>query len=235
LKLSADGVAYYTGEPVAGFVYGVGDRNLDPAQGLRAFAQRAGLPQPASVVQVHGDRILAAAEAGESLSCEADAVSVEAGEAALIRIADCVPVLLLDPHNRRGIAVHAGWRGTYAGIATRAAEQLGRAGTDAAGPVDCSRLVAYIGPAIGPCCYRIGSDLAEKFQSRFGSGDWLSWREEHPYVDLPGLNAEQLRASGVRNITIERRCTHDHADLHSFRRDGEASGRMAAFIFALPR
>lgn len=218
MKTAWQGCGYYTGFEVEGFFYGVADRAVDPAAGVDGLLAARGFAAPARAAQVHGDRIVAAGEAGEG--CEADAIAVSAGEAAVIRVADCVPVLLLHRPSRRAVAVHAGWRGTYAAIAEKAVARLG----------DPAGITAYVGPAIGVCCYEVSDELAGKFAARFGEGPWLRREGARPHLDLPALNAARLRAAGVGDVYVEARCTRDAPDLHSFRRDGAAAGRLAAFV-----
>jgi YfiH family protein len=117
----------------------------------------------ARVRQVHGTRVVRAGAATEPAE-EADAVvSVATGVAACVSVADCVPVLLADPEGGAVAAVHAGWRGTIALAVAEGVRALAREGADA------SRLVAVIGPSIGPCCYEVSPELAEHFRERFGA------------------------------------------------------------------
>ncbi len=223
MKTGARGIEFYTGRPVNGFFYGVGDRNFDPLADAGPLAERLGRTAPGQVRQVHGDRIVDVAAAADA-SCEADAIEVAAGESAVIRIADCVPILLLSSAERKAVAVHAGWRGTYARIVLRALERF----------ADPGSVYAYIGPAIGACCYRVDPELAGRFRQSFGEGPWVSDREDGPHLDLQQINARLLETAGVAQIEVEAVCTRDAADLHSFRRDGERAGRLGAFVFVDP-
>ena len=77
-----------------------------------------------------------------------------------VRAADCVPILLADRRTGAVAAIHAGWKGTAAGAAIVAVQNLtSRYGTN---PED---VVAAVGPSIGPCCYEVGPDLASHFSS----------------------------------------------------------------------
>ena len=224
MKVSLGGHEVYRGPSVPGFHYGVGDRDLAPGEGMRKLAGELGKEAPAFVHQVHGDRIVNAEEAAADGSTEADALLVSAGQGGYIRIADCVPVILLNQTTHQGAVVHAGWRGTFERIVEKAVRRLGAPG----------EVQAYIGPAIGRCCYRVSPELAGDFAARFGRGDWLVEHDDGPYLDLPQLNADQLRGVGVGTINVEGRCTRDAADLHSYRRDGADAGRLVAFLFVEP-
>jgi YfiH family protein len=224
MKISLAETGFYTGPRIEGFFYGVADRDVNPEAGVDTFLAAQGFPRPYRAKQVHGDRIVTGPQAAAEAECEADAILIGPGESAVIRVADCVPILLLDPERRAAAAVHAGWRGTFENIAVKASLQLGPPAT----------LFAYIGPAIGGCCYEISDELAARFQERFGAGPWLQRVAGKPHLDLQLLNAHLLREAGIGRVEIEARCTRDAADLHSFRRDGAAAGRLAAFV-ALPR
>ena len=78
-----------------------------------------------------------------------------------VQVADCVPLLIADARNRSAAAIHAGWRGTCAGIAGAATEAMVKEfGSDPA------HLIAAIGPSIGPCCYEVGASRARRLSSR---------------------------------------------------------------------
>ena len=170
----------------------------------------------ATVRQVHSAICLEPVRAG--LAGEGDAlITRQPGLAVSVRTADCLPILLADPVRRAAAAVHAGWRGTAAGIV---GETIGRMRRDFG--TDPADLWAAIGPGIGACCYEVGDDVAR----RFG-------REGNVRLDLAGINRAQLMQSGVAAERIERMelCTRcDAARFHSYRRDGERAGRMISYI-----
>ena len=140
-----------------------------------------------------------------------------------------VPILIADTAHRVVAAVHTGWRGTCAGIATATVEAIAQMSVPAA------ELCAALGPSIGPCCY----DVDEKVRASFLSinpdaVEWFSeagpgkWR-----LDLWRANVDQLEWAGVPAASIHtaRLCTKDHADVcFSYRRDGPGAGRMVAAI-----
>jgi len=174
--------------------------------------------------QVHGTSVV---EAPWDAMPEADA-SVAAGAGWLlgIKTADCLPVLLVDPESRRVAAVHAGWRGTAAGIAARAVEALVTRGSR---PED---LRAALGPGIGPCCYEVGDELREAFGTA-GAGAFRPGPNGRPHLDVRAANVRQLLDAGLRPGAIHHvaDCTRCRADLyHSYRRDGKAAGRMISFV-----
>ncbi len=190
-------------------------RRLEAATGL-LFAR---------VRQVHGARVVHL-DAASAPTEEADAVvSTEAGLAACVSVADCVPVLVADPGSGAVCAVHAGWRGTLARIAAEAVRAFAR--ISSAPP---ARLLAAIGPSIGPCCYEVSHDLAERFRAELGP---VVRGGPAPRLDLWAANRRILEAAGVgpERIDCIGRCTACERDaFFSHRRDAGRTGRQMAFI-----
>ncbi|BDG05924.1 peptidoglycan editing factor PgeF [Anaeromyxobacter oryzae] len=179
----------------------------------------------ARVRQVHGARVVHLDVASVPAE-EADAVvSTEAGIAACVSVADCVPVLIADPGSGAVCAVHAGWRGTIAGVAAEAVRALARISGAPPG-----RLLAAIGPSIGPCCYEVSPDLADRFRAALGP---VVREGPAPRLDLWASNRRILEAAGVAPERIDSmdRCTACERDtFFSHRRDAGRTGRQMAFI-----
>jgi polyphenol oxidase len=196
------------------------------------------------VKQVHGRRVrvLRRGVAGdEELRVRPDAdaiVSDIPGLALTVLIADCVPVLLVDPRRGVAAAIHAGWRGTCAKVVEAAIDVMTRE-LD----VEPSQLLAAIGPSIRPCCYEVGEELIDAFRAeRHAEPDIANWFSRVPNeagdgvslrLDVARANRDQLIAAGVASTSIFDcgLCTKTYRDtLHSFRADGPNAGRMAAMI-----
>lgn len=200
----------------------------------RRFGSTAGFSGPwASAHQVHGAEIAVVGKDGTPDREHADAViTTRPGQPVGVYVADCTPVLLADLDGRALAAVHAGWRGTVAGVVTAAIDALHRlAGVH---PAD---LAAAIGPAARRCCYEVGPevvDALEQVDPGPERDDKEGWRAQGPrkeHVDLPVMVRRQLRAAGLRaeNIHASGFCTLCRPDLFfSYRRDGKVSGRMVA-------
>ena len=170
----------------------------------------------ASLKQIHSNLSLAA----DSLGCvgEGDAlVTATEGVAVSVRTADCFPILLADPKAHSVAAIHAGWRGTAAGVVRTSLDRMrGEFGTDPA------NVYAAIGPGIGRCCYEVGAEVARQFGM-----------QEAGHLDLAVENRNQLIAAGLQPDRIELvgGCTFCHPALFfSWRRDHERAGRMISFI-----
>ncbi|MEW5765139.1 MAG: peptidoglycan editing factor PgeF [Acidobacteriota bacterium] len=197
-----------------------GDHDVSP-EGLSRFLKDRGHPgiRVHRADQVHSDRVVRADEA----PCAADAlVGDRPGEAVRVVTADCVPILLCTSDGTRVAAVHSGWKGTLSRIVERAAQALSP---------DPSDLTAYVGPAVGPCCYGVDEARHRAFREAFPG--WVGEGRGALSLDLAGLNARMLTSLGLRaeNLHVESRCTACEALLCcSYRRDGERAGRMAAVI-----
>jgi hypothetical protein len=205
----------------------------DPAA-VRANQERVcralgfGLPALRLVHQVHGCHLLAADQAGEAdgeLWPEADGLLLsEPGRLALVRTADCLPLLLARADGRAAAAVHAGWRGLAAGIVPRAVAALARQAGCRPGD-----LCAAVGPAIGPAAYEVGPEVAAAFDPAFRRPGADAGGRAH--LDLQAAAAAQLAAAGVAVIDVAEECTWSQPELFfSHRRDGARTGRQGAVI-----
>lgn len=153
-----------------------------------------------------------------------------------VGVADCIPALLVAPEAGAAALLHAGWRGTAAGIVERGVAALGAA--YGAAP---AALRAWWGPAIGPCCYPVGEEVVEAIRASGagpGTDGWVvsgadgsGWR-----VDLRAALSRQAAAAGIPSAAVASspRCTACDPGLHSYRRARGGGGRMMA-IAGRPR
>ena len=185
----------------------VGDRPEDVvanrARAARAFG--VGLDTIVFAHQVHGTnaRMVGPAEAGRGATDQAEAVedtdilvTTSPGVTLAILVADCVPVALVDHEARVLAAVHAGWRGTGAGVAVAALHAMADAG---ARP---ERVRVFLGPAVAPSRYQVGDEVRDalanamqpaRLESTVAQTDGPGrWR-----VDLVAANRQQLEMAGV--------------------------------------
>ena len=138
------------------------------------------------------------------------------GSVVAVKTADCLPILLVDERHRAVAAVHAGWRGTVAGIAQRAVEAMGEQFGTLPGD-----LHAAIGPGIGKCCYEVGPEVAAQFG-----------QQGRAHVDLAEANRRQLMDAGVtpERIYASNLCTMCRARGVSLVPARQRSGRPLVFI-----
>lgn len=212
------------------------------------------------LTQVHGAHVVTVPDdtVGPRLSgtwADGDAVMTDAsGFALAVKVADCVPILIADRRRLVIAAVHAGWRGTAAGIAAVTVRRLGHRYGSLAGD-----LMAAIGPSIGPCCYQVGTDVCDRFlesgASPHGIAEWFSLAPTPGRVPGLGLgaaaraggpsqpgalwlntwqaNVDQLVSAGVprAQIHLAGLCTACDPDLwHSYRVAGAEAGRTVGAI-----
>jgi YfiH family protein len=140
-----------------------------------------------------------------------------------VSVADCVPIVLVDPQRRVVAALHAGWRGTVQRIVERGITLMVESFNTR--PAD---LRVYLGPSASVCCYEVGEEVFSKF-----TDEVLVRRNGAVYVDLKKENKQQLMDCGVleEHIEVSPWCTICTPRLfHSYRRDGNRSGRMMAAI-----
>ena len=178
---------------------------------------RALLPgEPLWLKQVHGTRVL---DLDVTPPGEADAsVTRTPRTVCVVKAADCMPVLFADEDGTMVAAAHAGWRGLSGGVLEA---------TVAATGVPPHKLLAWLGPAIGPQVYEVGEDVRAAFSGYPGAlrparpGHWL--------LDLYAVAREKLK--GLKSVTGGGFCTYTERErFFSFRRD-RTSARMAALIW----
>jgi len=174
-----------------------------------------------SALQVHGERILEPHETGD-----ADGFFLEAGQAGLVRHADCFPVVVADPEKSLAVVLHCGWRGCALHLARQGVQRLLRAGSRP------TNLIAAIGPGIGASDFEVGPEVLANFPAAVHTHT----SRGTPSIDLPAYLVQELDAAGVSRtrITCDLRSTLGDLNLHSHRRDGSRSGRMATFCTVSP-
>jgi polyphenol oxidase len=201
-------------------------RLLDVIENLRG--ERATL---STCEQVHGTTATrvdsAATEWSECSRCDA-LWTTRRDHALAIKVADCLPVSILDSDQGFVANLHAGWRGAAAGIASSTLGELQKAGF---GPSSSTRV--FLGPSIQLCCFEVGEEVVDAFVEGHPGAERFVDRKlgPKPHLDLPGLVAEVLRQNGVfpENIWDARLCTRCEGSIfHSYRRSGPSSGRNLA-------
>ena len=136
-----------------------------------------------------------------------------------VTVADCVPVYLLVPDQRAAALLHAGWRGTAAGILERGVSLLrARLGCAAAS------IVAHMGVGICGACYEVGAEVMRGCgHAAEGPGPW--------HIDLRAELASRAGALGLGDVTVSPWCSaHDRPRFYSHRASAGADGRMVAFL-----
>jgi YfiH family protein len=185
---------------------------------LLAACTHRGAPGLASSRQVHGDRVVVhdGGWQGWLRGQGADGHATADHRVALaVTIADCTPVFLVHPGGACAL-LHAGWRGTAAGILTRGLETLARLGA----PAD--ELTVHLGPSICGRCYEVGPEVLHAVTGRPAT------RPGH--LDVRAVLAEQAQARGVRALSVSTWCTRCHQDQLYTHRGGD-DGRQLAVLW----
>ena len=205
------------------------DSGLD-LQGLRpGFPERlaeleaaCGVPF-ARLNQVHGTDVLVvdgpmgldAVPAGDGL------VTTRRGLGLMVRVADCVPVLLADPAAGVIGAVHAGRPGMALGVVTAAVRAMQEQGA--------SMIRGWLGPHVCGRCYEVPAEMRDEVAALVPEARAeTSWGT--PALDIGAGVEAQLVAAGVE-VTRVGGCTREDPSLHSYRRDGAAAGRFAGLVW----
>jgi YfiH family protein len=212
--------------------------------------------------QVHSDaihRVTSLATAKRRLGGDGLITNV-AGVLLAIQTADCLPVLLADPEHNAVGAFHAGWRGTLARVVEKGVGRMRKEfGSDPA------KLLAAIGPGVRVCCYQVGRELRDKFESQFAYASELfqefydanAVHNRYPllfltarapghsetigpelHLDLALANRRQLESAGVPagNVTDLGLCTTCKPKLlFSYRGEHGKTGRLIGAIGIRPR
>lgn len=190
---------------------------------------------PAMVRQIHSDQILTINDDTDSSllhrQVRADAIITNvSGLPIALLTADCLPLLLINMKARAVGIVHAGREGARLGLASKAVHAM----KEAFG-ADPEETLAALGPAIGPCCYEVGHEVAEGFMEKYSWWEKVlrPGRDTRFYLDLFQANRIQLTEAGIpaANTIEPGLCTSCHPTLfHSYRRDGAIKGHIFSFL-----
>lgn len=218
----------------------VNDNEKDVAENRRRFFEALSVPAAdfVSLQQTHSNnvRFITKEDRGKGLSdytlaiADTDAMYTKDKDVFMATFyADCLPIALFDPVNKVLALAHAGWRGTYQGIAITAL----RAMSENCGTKVADVLVS-LGPGIGQCCYEVEADFYQRFKSKYEKAErWFKPGEGGKYYfDNLGSNFDFLIDYGLRkeNITKFTLCTACNQDLfYSYRGSGGSCGRHGLF------
>ncbi len=217
-------------------------RNLD----IFAQAVSGGELDVNSIVaapQIHSDRVrrVGKFQRGEgavrssSESCDGFVTDVP-GVMLLVRVADCTPVIMTGEGKKGTVvaAIHAGWRGTAAGIVVSGINEMRKLG------VEPAAVKAAIGAHIGVCCFEVGEDMKTSVSAMRGAdfaSRHIKERTGNLYADLTSMNRELLLECGVlsENIDASEECTCClYEKYHSHRKTSGRRGAMGASVAILP-
>jgi len=208
----------------------------DSPRAVQANWQRlqAGFPPRVEFVQVHqvhGNRVHLVDADSRGVTAVADGMVTAVPNMILgILTADCVPILLIDEQAKVAGALHAGWRGVMANIATAGVSAMVSIGAQP------QRIRAALGPAIGACCFEVDIELARRFEAEIAEAGRHVYRANRrkAFMDLKGLVRDQLMRAGlgadsIMNIAV---CTRCSSGRYFSRRsaNGGTTGLQLSFI-----
>lgn len=192
------------------------DGDMRDEENRKLFVHQCILPE-----QVHGNIVITIVDSSQSKVSGADGlVTHQTGITLGVLVADCVPLLLVDPKKRIVAAIHAGWKGTLGNIAAVAVVAMGSSPQD---------IFVSIGPHIGPCCYTVPRARADCFNDQCTYYDGADW-----HLDLGRANRLQLMGAGILSEHIDTPivCTSCQSDIfYSYRKDSKSTfGEMLGYI-----
>lgn len=204
----------------------VGDLPANVEQNRSQLIQKNRLPTaPVWLNQVHGVEVIELTSSQKiTMPVTADAAfSKQKNQICTVMTADCLPVLLCKQDGSAVAAVHAGWRGLLSGIIEKSVQKL----------TEPEKVMAWLGPAIGPANFEVGKEVQAAFVSKNKVFEQAFRRidNEHFLADLYALARMVLVQQGVTQIYGGEHCTVAEADFfYSYRRD-KTTGRMASLIW----
>ncbi len=214
--------------------YTVGDDPGAVAKNRDRLTEGLGVPPFAVAGLAHGRTVtrVGTKRAGAGFHRPTEAISrvdglftATSGVSLAVTMADCVPVVMASEEESRVAVVHAGWRGIVAGVVASAVDVFS----------EPRSVRVVIGPAIGPCHYEVGEDVALAVAAASGAGATTELRNGHRYLDLVATVRGLLRHVGVRRVEHTGLCTAcERSRFFSYRRDGGVTGRQAAVVMRLP-
>lgn len=214
-----------SGAPYDSFNLGlhVGDDPVRVNRNRQSLAQF--MPsEPVWMEQVHGIEVANADAAACRVVADAS-VAKQRGSVCVVMTADCLPVLLCDEDGTVVAAAHAGWKGLAAGVIEATVKEMG---------VAPQKLLAWLGPAIGPHAFEVGEDVRAAFMAHDAqaAAAFVPLAAAGKYrADIVRLARQRLDALGVSRIYGGTFCTYHQQDkFYSYRRDG-VTGRMGTFIW----
>lgn len=175
--------------------------------------------EPAWLRQVHGNAVVEVEMIQGRPDADA-AVSRAAGKVCAVLVADCMPVLFADENATVVAIAHAGWRGLAAGVIEATLQAMKE---------DSGKLLAWLGPAIGPRVYEVGEDVRAALPGHDSA--FAATRRGHWNLDLYSVARQKLAARGLTRVFGGEFCTYSERDrFYSYRRE-RGTARMAALIW----
>ena len=178
--------------------------------------------EPVWLNQVHGMHVVDAAKSSCFETADAS-FTTKSNVVCTTMTADCLPILLCDKAGTIVASAHAGWRGLCDGVIEQTVRYI---------PVNATELMAWLGPAIGPNAFEVGTEVREQFVEQDAQAEAAFKRKGDKWLgDLYLIAKQRLQTLGITDIYGEITCTYSNPKrFFSYRRDGN-TGRMATMIW----
>lgn len=204
-----------------------GDNLADVGKNREKLREYFNLPsEPVWLNQVHGNRVLSLNDNLSAVDVNADASwTGRKDTVCAVLTADCLPVYMCDRKGSVVAIAHAGWKGLLNGVISETVKILN---------VDANQLLVWLGPAIGPQAFKVGSDVFDLFTSKNSdyAPSFESIEKNRWHCDLYQLARTELSQLGVERVYGGNLCTYtDAKKFYSYRRDGSQTGRQAHLIW----
>ena len=223
------GWEYYhaPGLTARGIIHGFFTRDcpsLFDEQESRTFLDAFSLDRLVTLYQEHGDTIHAVGR-GDTPDKGDGILVCKPGIAGIIKTADCMSIVLIDPAFPMTAIVHAGWRGTLKRITSKAIDMMAERGAVR------GRITALLGPSIRGCCYTVGAEVRQAFLTEGFPENIFRDRDGSIYLDLKDANTWLLTGSGVEAILDTGLCTFCSEDpVFASYRKGALNERQINFV-----
>jgi len=223
-SISATGMQKY---PSFNLALHVNDHHAQVARNRALLAEHLQLPNaPVWLNQVHGTTVvdLDRKITPTTLPKADGSYTRHANQICVIMSADCLPILLTDTQGTQVAALHAGWRGLASGIIENLLKKW---------PSPLNRVIAWLGPAIGPASFEVGAEVRQAFitQDSDAKKAFHPSHNEKWLANLYLLAKQRLKSRGINHIYGGDYCTFNESSrFFSYRREGQ-TGRMASLIW----
>lgn len=204
--------------------YSVGDEKNMVDKNRKEFFEAIGLTIETVGYQrqIHSDIVQVIGCGGDNGASDA-LITSKKNLGLAIAVADCTPIFIYDKKNKVIAAVHSGWQGTESKILLKTLIKLQKEFSSKPG-----NMIVYIGPSISQINYEVGKEVAEKFDQTF-----VKPKGDKYLLDVSGINYQILLDFGIPQNQIQKSelCSYEFSTLlHSYRRDGNLSGRSLGVI-----
>ncbi len=191
----------------------------------RHLVKQLNIPdEPLWLNQVHGHRVVNAAQFSNTLPDADASFSDRPGHVCTVMTADCLPLLFCNLKGNKVAAAHAGWRGLADGVIENTVASLNESP---------HRILVWLGPAIGAQAFEVGEEVRDIFVNELPASAeaFQQNRSGHFLADIYQLARLRLKALGIEAVYGGEYCTFTDADhFYSYRRDGK-TGRQASLIW----